>query len=95
MDTQSPNLATRLRHANVDKRVAVLVAAALEAELGVEGLRDHDLAGAQRLTALIEAAARRAGSSAVCKAVFEVLELLGEDPELRAKLTRPPETVRA
>ena len=94
MDTQTPNLATRLRQANVDQGVAGLLAAALEVELGVEGLRDHDVVAAQRLTALIEAAARHAGCSAVSKVVFDVLELLGEAPDLRAKLTRPPEPVR-
>ena len=94
MDTQFPNLATRLRQANVDERVAALLAAALEAELGVDWLRDHDLAAAQRLADLIEAAAHQAGSSAVSKVVFEVLGLLGDAPDLRAKLIRPPEPVR-
>lgn len=94
MDTRFPNLATRLRQANVDERVAALLAAALNVELGVDGLRDRDLAAAQRLAELIEAAARQAGSSAVSKAVFEMLELLDEAPDLRAKLTRPPEPAR-
>jgi len=95
MDPQSPNLATRLRGAGVDQRIAALLAAALDAELGVERLRDDDVAAARQVTDCIEAAARSAGCAAVSRVVFEVLELLGERPDLRARLARPPEPARA
>lgn len=95
MDPQSPNLATRLRRAGVDQSIAALLTAALDVELGVERLRGDDLAAARQVTDCIEAAARSAGCAAVSRVVFEVLELLGERPDLRAKLARPPEPARA
>ena len=95
MDPQSPNLATRLRRAGVDQSIAALLAEALDVERGVDRLRDNDLAAARQVTDRIEAAARSAGCAAVSRVVFEVLELLGERPDLRAGLARPPEPARA
>jgi hypothetical protein len=87
--SQSPNLATRLRLAKVDERVATLLAAAVEEELGVHLLRDHDAATAQRLAELVEIAARRTGPYAVNKFALELMELLAGAPDVRDQLTRP------
>jgi hypothetical protein len=95
MDPQSPNLATRLRRAGVDQNIAALLVAALDVELGVDRLRDDDLSAARHVTDSIEAAARSAGCAAVSRVVFEVLELLGERPDLRTRLARPPEPAHA
>jgi hypothetical protein len=95
MDPQTPNLATRLRRAGVDERIAALLVAELDVELGVDRLRDADPAAARQVTDCVEAAARSAGCAAVSRVVFEVLELLGERPDLRARLARPPEPARA
>jgi hypothetical protein len=92
MDTQHsqpPNLATRLRLAGVDERVAALLAAATEEAFGVEQLRHDDLAAAERLIAIVETAARRAGPCAVNKFALELMELLAGAPDLRDRLSRP------
>ena len=89
MDSQHaepPNLAGRLRHAKVDEPVAALLAAAIAEELGAGALRDQDAAAARQLTELVEAAARRTGTSAVNRLVLEVLALLDEAPGLRDQL---------
>ncbi len=92
MDTphpQPPNLATRLRWAKVDERVAALLIAAVGEALGVELLRGRDAAAAQRLTEFIEVAARRTGPYAVNKFALELLELIAEAPDVRDLLARP------
>jgi hypothetical protein len=87
-----PNLAARLRLAKVDERVAALLAAAIIEELGPDILGDSDEAAMRRLTNLVQVAARQAGTSAVNRFVFELLALLDEQPDLRAKLAqRHPE----
>ena len=89
MDSQHaepPNLAGRLRRAKVDERVAALLAAAIAEELGAGALRDRDAGAARQLTELVEAAARRTGTSAVNRLVLEVLALLDEAPRLRDQL---------
>lgn len=88
--SQPPNLATRLRWAKVDERVAALLTAAVEEELGVDLLIGRDAAAAQRLTELVGVAARRTGPCAVNKFALELLELLAEEPDARDLLARPP-----
>ncbi len=91
MDTEHPrlpNLAARLRRTKVDERVGALLAAAVADELGVDILRDRDAVAARRLTELVQAAARQAGTTAVNKLVLEVLALLDEAPDLRDDLAR-------
>jgi hypothetical protein len=92
MDTQHsqpPNLATRLRSAKLDERVAALLAAAVGEEFGVDLLWVRDPAGAQRLTAFFDGAARRAGPCAVNKFALELQELLADAPDVRDLLARP------
>jgi hypothetical protein len=92
MDTQHsqpPNLATRLRLARVDERIAALLDTAVREELEVDRLRDRDTAAADRLTELVGAAARRAGPCAVNKFAVELLELLADAPDLRDHVARP------
>ena len=84
--TEPPNLAARLHQARVDDRVAALLAAAIAEELGAGLLRDQDAAAARQLTELVQAAARRTGTSAVNRLVLEVLALLDEAPDLRNQL---------
>ena len=83
-----PNLAARMRRTKVDERVAALLAAAVADELGAEILRDRDAAAGRRLTELVQAAARQAGTTAVNKLVLEVLAFLDEAPDLRNELAR-------
>jgi hypothetical protein len=83
-----PNLAARMRRTKVDERVAALLAAAVADELGAEVLRDRDAAAGRRLTELVQAAARQAGTTAVNKLVLEVLAFLDEAPDLRNELAR-------
>ena len=87
--SQPPNLATRLRWAKVDERVAALLIAAVGEALGVDLLRGRDAAAAQRLTEFVEVAARRAGPCAVNKFALELLELIAESPDVRDLLARP------
>ena len=86
---QPTNLATRLRSAKLDERVAALLASAAGEEYGVDLLRDRDPAAAQRLTEFFYGAARRAGPGAVNKFALELQELLAEAPDVRALLARP------
>ena len=86
--SQRPNLATRLRLARVDERVASLLAAAVEEELGVELVRDRDAVAGRRLSDLIETAARRTGPSAVTKFALEMMELIADAPDVRETLNR-------
>lgn len=99
MDTQHsqpPNLATRLRLAKVDERVTALLTAAVLEELAVDGLREHDAGAAQRLTELVEAAARRTGPCAVNKFALELMELLADAPDMRNQVARSrPELAHA
>ncbi len=91
MDTAHPaplNLAARLRRAQLDERVAALLASAVAQELGSGFLRDQDPATARHLDQVLEAPARRAATSAVNTLVFEVLAVLDEEPVLRATLAR-------
>jgi hypothetical protein len=91
MDTQhsqSPNLATRLRRAGVDERVASLLAAAVEEELGIAQVRGRDAAAGRRLSDLIETAARRTGPCAVNKFALELMELLADAPDVRETVNR-------
>jgi hypothetical protein len=92
MDTQHsqpPNLATRLRLARVDERVASLLVAAVEEELGVAQVYDRDAAAGRRLSDLIETAARRTGPSAVNKFALEMMELMADAPDVRETVNRP------
>jgi hypothetical protein len=77
-----------MRRTKVDERVAALLAAAVADELGAEILRDRDAAAGRRLTELVQAAARQAGTTAVNKLVLEVLAFLDEAPDLRNELAR-------
>ncbi len=86
--SQPPNLATRLRLASIDERVASLLAAAVEEELGVAQVRDRDAVAGQRLADLIEAAARRTGPCAVNKFALELMELLADAPDVRETVNR-------
>ncbi len=86
--SQPPNVATRLRLANVDDRVAALLAAAAREELGAALLTDRDAPAAARLGALIEMAARRSGPVAVNRFALELMELLADDPDARDLLSR-------
>ena len=97
LNAQPPNLATRLRRARVDERVAELLATVVGEELGVNLLRDQDADAARRLTELVEIAARRTGPCAVNKFAVELLELLlDEAPQVRQQVARPrPELARA
>lgn len=91
MDTQHsqpPNLATRLRRAGVDERVASLLAAAVEEELGIAQVRGRDAAAGRRLSDLIETAARRTGPCAVNKFALELMELLADAPDVRETVNR-------
>jgi hypothetical protein len=91
MDTAHPaplNLAARLRRAQLDERVAALLASAVAQELGSGFLRDQDPDTARHLDLALEAPARRAAASAVNTLVFEVLAVLDEEPVLRATLAR-------
>ncbi len=92
MDTQHsqpPNLASRLRSAKVDERVAALLAAAVEEEFGIDLLRGRDPAAAERLTEFFAGAARRTGPCAVNKFALELQELLADAPDVRDLLARP------
>jgi hypothetical protein len=86
--SQPPNLATRLRLARVDERVASLLAAAVEEELGVAQVSDRDAAAGRRLSDLIETAARRSGPCAVNKFALELMELLADAPDVRETVNR-------
>ena len=86
--SQPPNLATRLRLARVDERVASLLAAAVDEELGVAQVSDHDAAAGRRLSDLIETAARRTGPCAVNKFALELMELLADAPDVRETVNR-------
>jgi hypothetical protein len=87
--SQPPNLATRLRSAKVDERVAALLTATVGEALGVDLLGGGDAAAAQRLFELVEVAARRTGPCAVNKFALELLELLAGEPAARDLLARP------
>ena len=87
--SQPPNVATRLRLAKVDDRVAALLAAAAREELGADLLTDQDAPAAARLGELIEVAARRSGPGAVNKFALELMELLADAPDARDLLSRP------
>ncbi len=86
--SQPPNLATRLRLARVDERVASLLAAAVEEELGIAQVGDRDAAAARRLSDVIETAARRSGPCAVNKFALELMELLADAPDVRETMNR-------
>ncbi len=87
--SQPPNLATRLRLAKIDDRVATLLATAVREELGLDLLDGRDAEAAARLGELIEIAARRSGPCAVNKFSLELMELLADAPDARDLLSRP------
>jgi hypothetical protein len=87
--SQTPNLATRLRLAKVDDRVAKLLATAACEELGLDLLDGRDAGAAARLGELIETAARHSGPCAVNKFALELMELLADAPDARDLLSRP------
>ena len=87
--SQPPNLATRLRLAKLDDRVAALLATAAREELGLDLLGGHDTVAAARLGELIEMAARHSGPCAVNKFALELMELLADAPDARDLLSRP------
>jgi ketopantoate reductase len=82
--SQPPNLATRLRLAKLDDRVATLLATAVREELGLDLLDGRDAEAAARLGELIEMAARHSGPCAVNK-----FALLADAPAARDLLSRP------
>ena len=87
--SQPPNLATRLRLAKLDDRVAILLATAAREELGLDLLDGRDADAAARLGELIERAARPSGPCAVNKFALELMELLADAPDARDLLSRP------
>ena len=87
--SQPPNLATRLRLAKLDDRVAILLATAAREELGLDLLCGHDAEASTRLGELIETAARHSGPCAVNKFALELMELLADAPDARDLLSRP------
>jgi hypothetical protein len=87
--SQPPNLATRLRLAKLDDRVAILLATAAREELGLDLLDGRDADAAARLGELIERAACHSGPCAVNKFALELMELLADAPDARDLLSRP------
>ena len=87
--SQPPNLATRLRLAKLDDRVATLLARATCEEFGLDLLGGPEAGAAARLGELIEKAARHSGPCAVNKFALELMELLADAPDARDLLSRP------